>query len=336
LFLVIGVKQRVGVIVNNNATRVSPALIGGMFLISDQDSFYVTKRPNDLPEIVEKLVEMDTIFFVGGDGTVTSGIQALQNLRKKESLDRLPRIACAKAGNGNAIAHDLGGARPLRMLEYLLKTATADVPTLDVPLLEVKADGDTSYCTFAGMGWDAGIIKKYDQRKKAGKFLSRGLSGYLMAALLEGVHELWNNEAIPIEMQTKGRLRHRREDGSHEDVTNIDPDLYSRVIGINVMEHYGYGLRAFPYAAEAREEGLAQLRIAHGESRLLPLRLAFNWRRIFAGTYQGFEDYRADHLQFSADKPFPVQIAGDLLPDVSSLEIEVSREARAQFVKYQP
>lgn len=131
-----------------------------------------TKRPHHASEIVENSVDYDTVFSIGGDGTLNEVVNG--NIKRKEGLNVVP----LPTGSCNDVASMLGyNKSPLKNLDLALNGI---VKPIDIGVINNEA-----FTYVVGMGKFMNIPYETERDKKS-------KAGYL-AYIKEGIKEFFND-----------------------------------------------------------------------------------------------------------------------------------------------
>ena len=113
MLLQAGARQRVAVIVNENARGVGRRVIDDLSGLVAPHDLYVSSNLDHSRQIAAKVVERayDTVLFGGGDGTFVQCLSdvAAEARRRDQAL---PSVGVLRLGTGNALADCLGASRP--------------------------------------------------------------------------------------------------------------------------------------------------------------------------------------------------------------------------------
>jgi diacylglycerol kinase family enzyme len=320
MLLQAGARQRVAVIVNENARGVRRRVIDDLAELVPPHDLYVSSNLDHSRQIAAKVVERayDTVLFGGGDGTFVQCLSdvAAEARRRDQAL---PSVGVLRLGTGNALADCLGASRPrLEGLEYDLGRARRAGRAKHLQLLEV----DGKLTPFAGCGLDAQIL---DDFHKLGKVIDRvagplaGAIGagprYAMTVGLRSTPRFMLKQLPEIEVINTGEpvypiyWRNGR-------ILEDEPIATGAVIwrgraslaSCSTIPNFGLGMKMFPWA-DVRE-GRFQLRCATA-SAYETLR---NLPAVFRGEYRSpnLIDFLCTSVEIRMERPVPVQVGGDL------------------------
>ena len=326
---------------NQNARRVTTRVQRSFARVMPQIPTYSSRS---LEEARAQLWEaMDQgyhrIVCGGGDGTI---VQMLNMVREyvddknaqlqqvsadvREQWDRVsfPKIGILKLGTGNGWAFDVRSRKPLEALRRMLEEV--DLPTRRFHLLE----SEERVFHFSGLGYDAAVLNDYylfKQRFGRGLLAPwfKGIGGYLTALLLKSAPENLL-QPPPIMRVVNGDSPVYAVDAEgtpHELPVGPGDTVYEgpvTVTGAGTTTSYGYGFRAFPFAAA--REGFFNFRIVSARV----LECLAHAPSIFRGTYRApsFQDFLARDLTLEFDRPMPYQIGGDSQGYRERLDYKVS------------
>jgi diacylglycerol kinase (ATP) len=296
------------------AVILNPRAAGGAYderrieglreIASSRAPLFVTGEQGLVEAVAEGVRErgVETIAVIGGDGSI--GI-TLTALHKAYGTAPLPRIALLRGGTMNTVANSLGVRRgkPEDLLRRLL-TAPA------TPLIErntLIVGGRVGFL-FTGAAMVGFLRELYDSSRT-----QRGRLGALKLLARGSFQAFAGGELVArIECPLTGTLR---IDGEEE-----PPRRYS-VLGASTVEQVGLGFRAFPRAAEGRDQ--FQVFAFHGTLQTLAMQLP----RIRAGLpvqkSLGFDPMARRLVIESPNEIIPYAIDGDIFEAKSRLAIDI-------------
>jgi diacylglycerol kinase family enzyme len=320
MLLQAGTRQRVAVIVNENARGVGRRVIDDLAELVPPHDLYVSRSLDHSRQIAQRVVERnyDTVLFGGGDGTF---VQCLNDVaaetRRRETV--LPNVGVLRLGTGNALADCLGASRPTADgLAHDLGRARRAARARQLPLLEV----DGKMTPFAGCGLDAQIL---DDFHRVGQIIDRAV-GPLAPAI--GAAPRY---ALSVGLRSTARFILTRK--PEVEIINTGEPVYpiywkngriledepiatgavvwrgrASIASCSTIPNFGLGLKLFPFA-EARE-GRFQLRCATSSA----FEALTNLPGVFKGEYRSptLHDFLCTSVEIRIERPVPVQIGGDL------------------------
>lgn len=319
MLLQAGARQRVAVIVNENARGVRRRVIDDLAGLVPPHDLYVSRSLDHSRQIAAKVVERayDTVLFGGGDGTFVqclSDVAAEARRRERE----LPSVGVLRLGTGNALADCLGASRPTSDgLAHDLGRARA-ARARPLQLLEV----DGKLTPFAGCGLDAQILEDFTELGKVVDRLAGPFAGAIGAApryaltvglrstprfvvsRLPEIEVINTGEPVYPIYWRNGRILEEEPIATGAVIWRGRASLAS----CSTIPNFGLGMKMFPWA-QARE-GRFQLRCATS-SAYETLR---NLPAVFRGEYRSptLSDFLCTAVEIRMERPVPVQIGGDL------------------------
>jgi diacylglycerol kinase family enzyme len=333
MLLQAGNRQRVAVIVNENARGVRARVIDELAELVPPHDLYVSSSLDHSRQIAAKVVERayDTVLFGGGDGTFVQCLSDVAAEARRRGYE-LPSVGVLRLGTGNALADALGASRPTADgLAHDLGRARRPDRARHLQLLEV----DGKLTPFAGCGLDAQIL---DDFHKLGKLIDRAtgpLAGAIGAA---------PRYALTVGLRSTPRFVFRQL--PEIEVINTGEPVYpiywrngriledepiatgavvwrgrASLASCSTIPNFGLGMRMFPWA-DARE-GRFQLRCATS-SAYETLR---NLPSVFRGEYRSptLNDFLCTAVEIRMSRPVPVQVGGDLSDGLRSrLRVEMA------------
>ena len=277
----------------------------------------------------QPLLEADAVAIFGGDETIRHVFNGLIKARGTQQ-DSFPQILVLPFGNGNALAHSLGTQNRKQASTLLERTIENDfLATASIPLIHIQAaNQDPEYFTFASVGLDVTVINDYDKkwRPRMGKigYIPAGLSHLPHLKPLEASVE--KSQGLPI-----------TQNGSFS--TNSLPldDLIKSdtvTFGVGTTPHYGWGLKALPYATQAHQQGMMHARSFNLHGRVA--HFLANIPSFWKGEYQGplvRDAFTGEiNLQRKDNKSFPLEVAGDVIGYVPRVSFRIAPQYTFRFI----
>lgn len=265
---------------------------------------FVTDERELLTAVAEGVRErgVETVAVIGGDGSVSGTLSAL---RKAYGAAPLPRIALLRGGTMNTIANSLGVRRgsPEDLLRRLL--AVPSTPLVERNTLLVQDRLGFLFTAAAMVGF---LRVLYDSSRT-----QRGRLGALKL-LARGSFQAFAGGALAARIESPLVATLRIDDVEQ-------PARRYAVLGAATVEQVGLGFRAFPRAAEGRDQ--FQVFAFHGSLQSLALQLP----RIRAGLPVQ-KSLALDPLarRFVIEAPneaIPYALDGDLYEARSRLAVDV-------------
>jgi len=240
----------------------------------------------DYREFFSKLPRETSVVICGGDGTLNRFLNDTAGLPLQDDLFYYP------GGSGNDFLRDVaqeGGPRLIRLKEYM-----EDLP-------QVTVNGKT-YRFLNGIGY--------------------GIDGYCCQvgdALRESSAKKVNYTAIAI----KGLLFHYKPTNA---VVTVDGQkhTYKKVWLAPTMNgrYYGGGMMPTPAQDRLNPEGTVSAMVMYGAGKLKTLAV---FPSIFKGEHvrhgEMVEVLTGRNIRVEFDRPTPLQIDGETIPDVTSYEV---------------
>jgi diacylglycerol kinase family enzyme len=304
------------VLLNANARQVTGRVRQAIAGLVPAEDLFLSRCPAEAGDIADRVVARGygTVFTGGGDGTFVSWVNAILD-RTERRRAPAPRFGLLALGTGNAVA-EVVGARPGAPARDLGAYLRGEVPrTRRLDLLT----GEGRRTPFAGLCLDAAVLNDYNWVKgKLGEGalhgLSAGIPGYGLAiALRSAPRFLLERRSAYCEIVNTGRAAWRLDPRGQPAGQPIAPGelLYAGpclMAAASTVPFYGFGLKAFPFAAS--RPGMMQVRIAGS----IPIAaLLANISRIWSGQFShpGLLDFHAERVHVSFERPMPLQLGGD-------------------------
>lgn len=305
----------VAVLLNAHAKAVNDGVRRDLSRVLSDEHLFFSTSDEEASAIAEEVVarRYGTVFAGGGDGTFVAWVNRILEAAERRAA-RPPRFGVLALGTGNAVAEMVGATRRehARDLARFLR-GDGRIRRLDLLTCEGRRT------PFAGVGVDAAVVNDYNwiRSRLAGTPLARlgmGMPGYgLAVALRSAPRALVQRRPSYCEIVNVGRPAWRLDASgarigrpiAHGELLHAGPCMLAAA---STVPYYGLGLRAFPFAEQAR--GMMQLRVATtiGVPTLL-LNLPSIWSGGFA--HGGLLDFHADRVALRFERPVPLQIGGD-------------------------
>jgi diacylglycerol kinase family enzyme len=331
-------EQRVAVLLNPNAKRVSQAVQGAIANVMSPDDLFISRSESDARSIARTVVARgyDTVFTGGGDGTFMGFLNKICDCL---GSTRLPRFGILRLGTGNALA-SLVGASPARgggMIDDLVRTRSGQIGGV-YELELVEAEGVRS--PFAGLGVDGHLINAYAEvkanyRKILGRWAEGGF-GYALAVATKTLpYYCVTHRKLPeVEVINSGSTAFRLDSSGQPVGRAIEYGevLYrgpARIVAGGTLPNFGFDFRFFPFAG--RRRGKMHLRIFAGSF----LGVLTHLRKTFRGEYfpEGTFDYFCDSVRIRSDQPMPYELGGDPKGTRTELDLGMA-DRRVQLVSF--
>jgi diacylglycerol kinase family enzyme len=320
MLLQAGTRQRVAVIVNENARGVRQRVIDDLAELVPPHDLYVSSSLDHSRQIARRVVERayDTVLFGGGDGTFVQCLSDVAAEARRRDM-ALPNVGVLRLGTGNALADCLGASRPTPDgLAHDLGRARRAARARHLQLLQV----DGKLTPFAGCGLDAQIL---DDFHRVGKIVDK------VAGPLAGAFGAAPRYALSVGLRSTARFILKRL--PMVEVVNLGEPVYpiywqngrvmedepiatgaviwrgrAALASCSTIPNFGLGLKLFPFC-DARE-GRFQLRCATSSA----YEALSNLPAVFRGEHRSptLHDFLCTAVEIRIERPVPVQIGGDL------------------------
>lgn len=309
-------RRGTAVLLNANARQVTDRVRRSLAGVVPEQDLFFSRCPADAARIADEVVSRryGTVFTGGGDGTFVHWVNSIVDGAERQRAP-IPRFGLLALGTGNAVA-EVVGARPdshLRNLRTYLAGQAQRTRRLDLLVCGGRRT------PFAGLGIDAAILNDYNwiKGKLKGSALGsfgNGIPGYGLAiALRSAPRYLLERRPAYCEIVNTGRVAWRLDGRGQRIGPVIGPGemLYAGpclMAAASTVPFYGFGLKAFPYAAS--QAGMMQVRVA---GNIPVTTLLANVSRIWSGQFShpGLFDFHAERIHVSFERPVPLQLGGD-------------------------
>jgi diacylglycerol kinase family enzyme len=304
------------VLLNANAKQVTPRVRDALSSVVAREHLFLSRDAEEANRIADTVVarRYATVFTGGGDGTFVSWVNRILDASVRHHAPA-PRFGVLALGTGNAVA-EVVGTRTRGHLHHLRAFLDGRAPDVTrLPLL--TCDGKRT--PFAGVGLDAAMLNDYNWVRTrvapcAPKSVSTGMPGYGLAAALRTVPRyLLQRRPSYCEIVNVGRPAYRLDAAGrpvgpairHGELLYAGPCMMAAA---GTVPYYGFGLKAFPFAA--RRPGAMQLRLI---TQIGVPTVLWNLPSIWAGDFAhpSFLDFHAERVTATFERPMPLQIGGD-------------------------
>ena len=308
--------QRVAVVVNGNAKRVTDDLVDVLDQIVRAGDLFVSRSLEEGQAIAVRIVDAGypIVLTGGGDGTFVQMVTWITKEAKRRG-HAAPRFGLLKLGTGNALAWVLGSEnqRSRGVIADLERMRTSPGHNT-LPLLEVQGQ----LTPFAGAGGDALAVKHYNEVKdtfsKVPVLRRFGVGSVAYAVSLT----TRTSPAILINKKTAVRIINEGEpaecigdDGQPtgqpiEAGQTIFEGPCNAIFG-STIPYWGFGARIFPFASDRPDR--FQLRIVD----IGPYEVARHLKAIWRGTFrhERVKDFFVQNATLNFESPTAIQIGGD-------------------------
>jgi len=309
-------EDRVAVVVNGNARRVSDELVESLDQIVQSGDLFLSRSLDEGRDIARRIVERGypTVLTGGGDGTFVQMVTWIVRESSKQGATP-PRFGLLRLGTGNAVAWVLGAQNSRS------RGVFADLGRLrreggSRPLRLLNVEGTLT--PFAGLGGDAVALHHFEQVKGAFQrtpllrnFATGGVA-YAVALVGRVMPEYLVRPRTTLRIVNEGQPAHLlgpdgQPVGAPIETGEVIFEGQTKLAAMSTIPYWGFGARVFPFANE--REDRFNLRLIDISS----LDLALNIRSIWHGTYRSPRviDYLAHQIRVECHEPTPFQIGGD-------------------------
>lgn len=331
--------DKVAVLLNRNARRVTDALAKKLGRLVGNDNLYYSRSLEEAEAFAREIVQRGygTVVCGGGDGTFVQTVnmvqryleeanawrvQRYQRFGEKQTLLGEPRFAFLRLGTGNALGRMVGATHPTKDLQRIVDYLPRRVQP--IPLIR---EGEDRFF-FAGIGYDSQLLNDYNWLKAHTKNalmkpVMHSVAGYFMALFGRTIPAIMADdkrvecrvtavdEAYFID-PTRGDFSERIAPGS---VLYEGPATY---VGAASTPYYGYGFRMFPFARVMPDK--MHVRVAN----MGPFRTLANLPSLWSGKLRDKKrifDFLGSHIRIELSRPLAFQHSGDSSGDRDKLEL---------------
>ncbi|MEM1417442.1 MAG: diacylglycerol kinase family protein [Myxococcota bacterium] len=321
--------DRVAVVVNGNARRVTEEIVGILDELVRSGDLFVSRSLDEGREIAARIVARGyaTVLTGGGDGTFTQMVTWVTQEARAQGKEP-PRFGLLKLGTGNALAWVLGSGKAHTAVADLARIRT-EGGTRNLRLLDIEG----TLAPFAGLGAGALALQHFEHVKARlggvpgiGKHLTGGVS-HAVAIVGRAVPDVLRQAPGEVRIVNRGAPATKLDaDGQPTGIPfPTGAVIYGgthRGVLASTIPYWGFGARIFPFANE--REDRFHLRVVDIGSAAV----ARNLRGIWQGTYRDpkVHDVLVEHVEIQLGRPTPLEIGGDYVGDRERLEIRLSPE----------
>lgn len=333
-------EDRIAVVVNGNAKRVTADLIAMLDRVLDGGDVFVSRRLEDGPDIARVIVDRGygTVLTGGGDGTFTVVVTDVVGEARRRGA-QTPRFGLLKLGTGNALAWVVGAGAGGREVEADVRRLQREAGSRSLRLVECEG----YLAPFAGFGADAVMLADYSatrarlSRTPLRRFAA-GPLGYAVAATTRTLPSYVVRPQPHFRVVNLGAPARRVLDGGASQGPEIAAGevIYegpARVASVATIPYFGFGFRFFPYADE-RDDRM-HLRISTITSARLVANFPAIWRGDFDDPSVAF-DYLVEAVRIESSPESPFQIGGDPQGVRAAVELRLTPEPIRLVDHYSP
>jgi diacylglycerol kinase family enzyme len=295
---------RILLIWNPVSTEVTSDTLGAVIVLLAEHLEVVamhTTGPNDAPRLGDLAVKdgYDAVFVLGGDGTANEVINGVG--------DRLP-IGVLPAGGTSVLPRVLGLPEDLEEAAVRLCKALHENSTRSIALGTVN---DRRFAFAAGIGIDAEIVKRIDERGRGGEDADEAKRPGDLWFVREAIGVLLDGEFAEPSMTVEIPGEEPREAASVF-VANCSPWSFAGPVPLDV-------------APDATFEGGFDLVIVESvEAKSAPGRIASLLGKKSDDDDDGVERFHdLERATIRGKRPLPVQVDGELLGEFDTIELGV-------------
>jgi len=371
-----GGAARVALLLNRNARGVTIKVAQRLARLVRPDDCFLCCSLQDAEDAVREVLDRGVYGVIacgGGDGTLASILNLLveevaARRRAGAQLEVIPSLAVLRLGTGNGLSYVLGSAKDAavdlrRLLACTSEDGAADIPTIPAKMLALRSgaeipealhsstpeasqvaleDGKETLCFFAGMGYDARMLRDYVwlKGKTADSKLLRpwvhSPFGYVLALLFRTLPATLRWEHV-----FRLRVVNLAEEAYYMDprrgdwavLQPRDSVLYegeAGIVSVGAVPFYGGGFQLFPFAGFP---GFVHLRISDIHPALATLKMIPLWRGHYRNA-RHVKDFLVREAIIEADQAVPLQHSGELVGEVKKLHLRVSDDNKARLVDF--
>ncbi|MBT3814851.1 hypothetical protein HOE37_00220 [Candidatus Woesearchaeota archaeon] len=319
---------------NPRAGRFTPKIINAIEQRFAED-YRVKIYSGNYPRRKTLQDKPQVITLGGGDGTIRYESNKFILLCEELGLSFNKQLfAILKLGTGNAISYELGAGKDhLEQLEMILETDVNELPTIQVPLIEItgttpQGEKEKTYSMLTGAGWDGIILKKYKQSPL------NGLVGYF-STIPSSATEIFFGKKLKFEIsfpQGAELAEIFEEDIEFMRLPLGDGERFLQENQIHALvagttPYFGYNFVGFPYAKKARSEGKMHIRAVGGNRYSMIPRFVAHTKSIWSGEYRhrDVSEIVAPEVEIALlDKEASAQAGGDHFGEFTRINWKVS------------
>lgn len=310
----INVSDKVAVVVNGNAKRVTADVIEILDQLVHSGDLFVSRSLTEAAEIAEQIVTRGyrTVLTGGGDGTFVQMVTMIVGEARHQGK-KPPRFGFLRLGTGNALAWVVGATQSKNGVIADLARLRTEAGSRPLRLLDVEG----TLTPFAGLGVDAVILEQYGEVKAAMskipllKRLSAGGFAYLVTIVGRTSPEYLFRDHPRVRVFNRGESA-TRMGADNRPMREFKKDELifdgpARIVCASTIPYWGLGARAFPFA-DLREDRF-HMRIGD----ITTTQMLGNMPALWSGTYraENIHEILASHVSVEFEKAMPMQVGGD-------------------------
>lgn len=321
--------RRVAFLLNINAKSVTKELKKLQVLIPKED-LYLSRDLLEAESSISTIMDKGYayIFCGGGDGTVVSTINLLNDYAKNHPHAHALPIGILGLGTGNALARFLHANKPQDDIEAILGGKPIK------PIMVSMIESDSGQLTpFAGIGYDGELMNDFESVKdiffnSPFRKLFSSVFGFTVAGVFKTLpRQLGKNLPIIKVKSNQPCYRIKQVKGVDEEILIEEGKLLyhdvAPLICVGTIPWVGYGLTLFPFAT--KRPGYMHLRIS---AVPLPVCLASLYPTIWNGSFRHEKlfDFLVKDVVIESSESLPYQLGGDAMGYKKQLYFKVSSE----------
>lgn len=329
---------RVAFLLNANAKSVTKNMLRGLSSLIPKDDLYASRSLSEAERNIATILDRDYayIFCGGGDGTVVSAINLLNDYQKATPLAPIPKIGVLGLGTGNALARFLGAKKPKADVKRILSGKS--IKPVDVSMIETNAGQLTP---FAGVGFDGELLNDFESMKDIffespfRKFFASVL-GFSIAGFFKTLPRQVARIMPIIRVNSSYPCYRIMEINGVDEEIFIDDgrllfDGTAPLVCVGTIPSVGYGITMFPFAN--KRPGYMHLRVS-----AVPIATCI--AHIYPGIWHGhfrhkkLFDYLVKDVTIESEESLPYQLGGDSMGYKKQLYFRVSSKPVAMARLY--
>ncbi len=325
--------DRVAVVVNGNAKRVTEDLVEVLDEIVQSGDLFVSRSLDEGRDIARVIVERGypTVLTGGGDGTFVQMVTWIVREARRAGRPE-PRFGLLRLGTGNALAWVLGAQNPRgRGVVTDLARLRTEAGSRELRLIEVEG----LLTPFAGLGADATALMHFNEVKGAFqrvpvlRKLATGGLAYVVSIVGRSVPEYLVRPHRHVRIVNEGEPAVRlgvdgQPVGSEIRKGEILYEGPSNMVCVSTIPYWGFGARIFPFAND-REDRFSLRIVDIGSAEVV-----LNIRAIWKGTYRSdkVHDFLVEDVSIHYDEPMALQVGGDAVGERTVTHAKLARPVR--------
>lgn len=309
--------RRVAFFLNANAKSVTKKLLTKLKTIIPKEDLFLSMNLSEAEQNIQEILNLGYayVFCGGGDGTVVSAINYINEYGRRHPHELLPKIGVLGLGTGNALARFLQAKNPIDDIRSILGGKSLR----PIALSMIEAHGG-QLTPFAGIGYDGELMNDFESVKDVFfespfRKLFSSVTGFTLAGVFKTLPRQIGRQLPTIRVNSSHpAYRIVNINGIDEEVYVEQGDLLfddvASIICVGTVPWIGYGITMFPFAN--KRPGYMHLRIS---AVPISVCLANLYPSIWHGEFRHklLYDFLVKDVSIESDESLPYHLGGDAM-----------------------